>query len=327
MNKIREEFIKEFERLANNLKARNEKWITIKPHGEESDDYRRIKLEDGETPKEAIDRIYKKDNKKEKTKEELKAEKKQLFLDILKAKKEGNKELHSKLLERYNRLDRQLKGKKETYPEQKEQEKQSKPKVKLAGIDAGVPMSREQADNKNPNPNFMIKNGCSTNCQTCVVAYEARLRGYNVQALGNYKNSTIEDLSRRTNIAWIDPQTGKHPDYIIDANVKNYKSCYTWLDKEIKQDSRYTLQFGWKGRRHSGHIISIDKDSNGNLRLYDPQNAKTITDKQELLKYFQRFKYQMSTYGIKIQTPPKLLRIDNMDFNTDVVDRILEKST
>lgn len=36
----------------------NERWITIKPHGDDSDDYRRIKLEDGETPKEAIDRIY-----------------------------------------------------------------------------------------------------------------------------------------------------------------------------------------------------------------------------------------------------------------------------
>lgn len=36
----------------------NERWITIHPHGKDSDDYRRIKLEDGETPKEAIDRIY-----------------------------------------------------------------------------------------------------------------------------------------------------------------------------------------------------------------------------------------------------------------------------
>ena len=36
----------------------NDKWITIKPHGKDSDDYRRIKLEDGETPKEAIERQY-----------------------------------------------------------------------------------------------------------------------------------------------------------------------------------------------------------------------------------------------------------------------------
>ena len=44
----------------------NEKWITIKPHGDDSDDYRRLKLEDGETPKEAIERVYKKEDKTEK---------------------------------------------------------------------------------------------------------------------------------------------------------------------------------------------------------------------------------------------------------------------
>lgn len=47
----------------------NDKWITIHPHGEDSDDYRRIKLEDGETPKEAIDRTYGKDEKSD-TKDE-----------------------------------------------------------------------------------------------------------------------------------------------------------------------------------------------------------------------------------------------------------------
>lgn len=47
----------------------NDKWITIHPHGEDSEDYRRIKLEDNETPKEAIERVYKKgvDKKKELT--------------------------------------------------------------------------------------------------------------------------------------------------------------------------------------------------------------------------------------------------------------------
>ncbi len=56
----------------------NDKWITIHPHGEDSDDYRRLKLEDGETPKEAIDRVYKKEDKKE-------------------DKKLSNKEAHEKL--------------------------------------------------------------------------------------------------------------------------------------------------------------------------------------------------------------------------------------
>lgn len=46
----------------NCLKAENERWITIHPHGDDSEDYRRLKLEDGETLKEAIDRVYKKEN-------------------------------------------------------------------------------------------------------------------------------------------------------------------------------------------------------------------------------------------------------------------------
>ena len=53
------------------IEVYNDKWITIHPHGEDSDDYRRIKLEDGETPKEAIDRVYKKEDKKESKKEAI----------------------------------------------------------------------------------------------------------------------------------------------------------------------------------------------------------------------------------------------------------------
>jgi predicted RNase H-like nuclease (RuvC/YqgF family) len=65
---IKEQFEQEFTRLVYNLKAINERWITIHPHGEDSEDYRRLKIEDGETPKEAIERVFKKDDKKEKGK-------------------------------------------------------------------------------------------------------------------------------------------------------------------------------------------------------------------------------------------------------------------
>lgn len=51
----------------------NERWITIHPHGEDSDDYRRLKLEDGESPKEAIDRVYKKEDKSDKLKQTVRS--------------------------------------------------------------------------------------------------------------------------------------------------------------------------------------------------------------------------------------------------------------
>lgn len=61
------------------LVAANERWITVKPHGEESEDYRRLKLEDGESPKEAMQRQWgvDLDKKKKEGKEEGKEEKKE----------------------------------------------------------------------------------------------------------------------------------------------------------------------------------------------------------------------------------------------------------
>ena len=305
------------------FKAINEdKWITIHPHGDDSEDYRRLLIKEGETVEDAMHRQGYYSKRKAKDEKTLKDELKQLYQDILKAKKDGNKELHHKLLEKYKQVEEQLKGKKEP-EEKKKEETQSK---KLAGVAKGEPMSRAQADNNNPNPDYMEKPGCTTNCQTCVVAFEARLRGYDVKALGNHNNPTIKSLSHRTNEAWIDPKTGKHPEYKSDVSVKNARSCYQWLEKELQTGNRYTLEFGWKGRRHSGHIVSIEKDNNNNIILYDPQNGHITTEKNDVLRYFQRFKYQMSTYGLKFPDPPKVLRVDNMDFNYEVVDKILDKS-
>lgn len=44
-------------RLGELIASNEDKWITIHPHGEESEDYRRLKLKDGETPKEAMQRM------------------------------------------------------------------------------------------------------------------------------------------------------------------------------------------------------------------------------------------------------------------------------
>lgn len=319
-------------KAVNELQAKNDRWITLKPHGKEADDYKRLLIKDGEDIEDAMHRqgYYKKRQvKTEKTLKELQKEKDNAFSEAMKAKKAGDKEKAKEWTKKFWELKEQIanleKGKpEEKQPEEKKPEK--KDEKKIAGVKRGEPMSRANADNNSPNPNYGVKPGCTTNCQTCVVAYEARLRGYNVQALGNYNNPTIKDLSRRTRIAWIDPTTGKHPEYISDANVKNYKQCYSWLEKTIEKDCRYTIEFGWKGRRNSGHIVSIEKDENNKLRLYDPQNGQTIINENELKRYFARFKYQFSTYGMKFPDPPKLLRIDNLEFNTDVVDKILEKS-
>lgn len=77
-----------------------EKWITIKPHGEESEDYRHLKLQDGETPKEAIERVYKKGNDKSKEKNDYKEQ-----IRTLTKEKYDKKQLYEKLDKEQTKLN------------------------------------------------------------------------------------------------------------------------------------------------------------------------------------------------------------------------------
>lgn len=52
----------------------NDRWITVHPNKENPDDYRRLKVEDGETSKEAVDRKYGKDKKEPEKETEVKQE-------------------------------------------------------------------------------------------------------------------------------------------------------------------------------------------------------------------------------------------------------------
>jgi SPP1 gp7 family putative phage head morphogenesis protein len=195
--------------------------------------------------------------------------------------------------------------------------------AELGGVKRGNPMTRDDADGGKPNPNFNKGGGYRTNCQSCVVGYEARLRGYNVQTLPNTKGSRLDILSRKTNLAWFDPTTGKHPEYIFDDAARTVKKFADFLEQTVKAQNRYTLEFSWKGRRRSGHIISLDRDSTGGLRLYDPQTGETYTG-DEVKKYLGRIKYETTVYGTKLPARPKVLRIDDKQFNLDVVNDILE---
>lgn len=207
--------------------------------------------------------------------------------------------------------------------------KETKPKDPLNNPDAigdaerGDPMEWKKADGNHVNPNYFLDYGYRINCQSCVVAFEARLRGYDVQTKANTRGSKLDELSRATNKAWIDPKTGTHPEYIRDESVTTPKKCRDWLENTIESGKRYTFQNSWKGRGRSGHIISADRDADGNLRLYDPQNGKVMKG-DDINAYLSRCKYTTSFYGHKVSTAPRVLRVDNMQLNPEFTDSIME---
>lgn len=195
----------------------------------------------------------------------------------------------------------------------------------IAGVPRGEPMTFDRANHLKPNPNLAKGGGYRINCQSCVVSYEARLRGYDVETLPNLKGSKLGELARTTNLAWIDPATGTHPTYIYDTSITTAKKFGAFLEQTIEQNNRYTLEFAWRGRSAGGHVISVDRLPDGRLRFYDPQIGRQYTD-QDIPAYLGRLKFETTLHGTKYKIPPKILRVDDKGFNLDMVKQIMKGS-
>lgn len=200
------------------------------------------------------------------------------------------------------------------------EQKQNKSNETIAGVLPGDPMSFEEADSGHVNPKYGVDEGYAKNCQTCVPVFEARLRGYPVYARGNTPGSMSGQLSYQTNLIWIDPDTGMHPDYIYDVKANSPEKYLYFINSTVKQGERYSIQFGWKNTERAGHIVNLDRTPAGQLRIKDNQRgtgekSEWIGD-LEVLSYLSRMKY----IGNNV---PKLLRIDNMRFDHRVANLIM----
>ena len=180
------------------------------------------------------------------------------------------------------------------------------------------------------------QNGYRINCQTCVVANEARRRGYNVEATPNIAGSANDRLSRNTSLAWIDRATGLHPTYIrydgsgredaLGRPIPTRRTYTEWLFKEgtIEEGARYTIEFEWSGRGHGGHVVCLERTEDG-LRLYDPQCGETY-DEAGIRDYLGRVKYRRSSYGHQYAFGPDILKVSDFDFDIDMCNQILREA-
>ncbi len=218
----------------------------------------------------------------------------------------------------------------------------------IAGASRGEPMSEEKADKGHPNPNYNKDSAYRVNCQSCVVTYEARLRGYDVETLPNPQrdDSILTKLSHNTRLAWIDPKTGKTPDFIPHPPRGGPKVYLKWLESTLKPDERYTMQVLWKNgdeRKRNGHIVHVRKNAAGDVEIYDPQSS-VIYRKSEMIRTSTGERYVSGRYTFGGHTSPlenflscvyynhygswwgpEILRVDDKLFNMNVVDKIMRQ--
>ena len=201
----------------------------------------------------------------------------------------------------------------------------------VAGVkcnDSGS-MTHEEADNGRVNT--VDDREHHINCQTCVYAYEMRLRGYNVQAKGNNRSlrSLQYNLSKNQGNGWINPETGESPESVQPEKRITDKTASKWLESVVgKNGERYTFSYCY-AYGHSAHVVSMYRDSAGNLTIYDPQRdpakGPTTFSGDELEKYLSgRIAWNSQSGG---NWRPKVLRIDNALPRQEYCDTILEPGT
>ncbi len=190
----------------------------------------------------------------------------------------------------------------------------------ISGVKKGEPMTVEKAiEGVNPNYDIFGNPTYKTNCQAGVAIFEARLRGYDIEVNVPYGGDLKDKLEKRPNMAFIDPATGKTPEF-TKIKAKNEFDCINYLENTVQKGERYLFAFTWKKRGYdkyfTGHIITVTKDSNNNLIFYDPQN-KHIYENAELLG---KIKYQFEWW----EEPelPKILRVDDKEFNKEIFNQI-----
>lgn len=190
-------------------------------------------------------------------------------------------------------------------------------------ITKGAPMTVDQADKQNANPNFGKERGYGINCQTCTPAYVLRTLGFDITAKSNTPGSKLDYLSRGFN-AWEVWQN-------TDGTPATHKSVNSWLrekgfrqmtskrwlkyfNETCKEPGIYGLSVGWKGG--GGHMTVLQRFEDGELRYIEPQhdNSKGSGRESRNLAYLAKIAaaIQHDCRGI--------MRIDNKLFNLSYVE-------
>ena len=211
----------------------------------------------------------------------------------------------------------------------------------IAGVERGEPMNFEDAadtlveekykksDRKtknkyslgsSTNPNFKKGEGYQRNCQVCVAVFEARMRGYNIEALPLDENNEIMmELRANPEKAFIDKKTNLPPKLIYDEKITDYKKMCEWLNTIIKPNEHYgficKIVLNQNGQDLYDHILIAYKTEQGELRFYDPQNGVDS-------EYFWNIRFN---HGDESVFYPTIFRIDNADLNIYYLNNISKK--
>jgi hypothetical protein len=190
---------------------------------------------------------------------------------------------------------------------------------KILGIRKGEPMSHEQADEMRANPNY--KTGefkYMNNCQVCVLAYEMRRRGYDVEAapyLSDKKSVTYRLSLMPSNAFYFQKNSSDRPipmesTPVLSGDIGRSKfNRAMWntykenLMYNTRAEGRYFLSVRWR-KGNCGHVIMAERNG-GILTFFDPQCGRYV----DIEEYAGRIDARVF----------RIVRVDNLELNPDII--------
>lgn len=181
------------------------------------------------------------------------------------------------------------------------------------GVKKRKPMTYQEANQGNENPNYAVDSSYKVNCQTCVPVHLLRRRGFNVEAAPNVANSAYE-LMDRQNVVWYknlftnpdgsDTEFKWARNWARDNQVVEMgaKEVYRFLSECMREDGLYEIYCEWKVC--DAHVFCVEK-KNGVIRMFDPQSGL-----KDVSEYITRMK----------ELSVGVLRIDNKLVNPKVAE-------
>ena len=200
----------------------------------------------------------------------------------------------------------------------------------LVGVKLGKEMTFEEANGGKVNPNYNKDNSYKTNCQSCVVAYEARRRGYDVEAKPNlYKltnnpsHYTLQnELAEDMTLAYFKKGTLERPEYIeITAGTTN--ELYDKIDKFVEKGNRYQISGKWKSQ-DSRHIMNIYRNEKNILEVYDSQSGEIFSGNSIKLWRLNDMETGRVHPKTKNRYPIRIMRVDNLVIDERTAEFIME---
>ena len=181
-------------------------------------------------------------------------------------------------------------------------------------LEKGKPMSIPQA-RENINPT-----GDMSNCQSCVLVYEARQQGYDVSAVPlDQSNPIMMELGFNPQKAYINPKTGNPPE-IKCSHVYNEKDCLKWLKDNIKPGERHIMSYIPKeGRSNEGHVLEVSKTRTGKIVFYDPQVNREFDE-----SFIKKDVFFLPDVGWTYPNEqyPRIYRVDNAQIKPEILRKI-----